>query len=166
MRYRLLIILTLLMGAMSCARGQFIATVDLLPVPDAAGLFSESAAFNHVAPAQFSDAVFFRADGESRLTIELTLLPIPGVPADASFFQLVRVDQTEIPVSGQHVTLGPFDTLFGHHSLAILGTATMPPAAVYTVSLVLAAVPEPHAWLLILSGLGAGVLLARRARID
>src|SRR2546423_13669416 len=91
MRYRLLVVLTLLLVAMSCARGQFIATVDLLPVPDAPGVFSGSAAFNHVAPAEFSDAVFFRADAESRLTIAFTLLPSPGLPHEASFFLLSRV---------------------------------------------------------------------------
>jgi hypothetical protein len=113
MRSRWLVFMACLLTAMSAARAQVATSSDTLLAADVAAAASASAAVDRAAPAQIAEPVFFRADGESRLT-----------PVDA----------------------------------------TVPPVPAVTVRAVRPDVPEPHTWLLILSGLAVGAFLVRRAR--
>jgi hypothetical protein len=173
MRSRWLVLAALVM-ALGGARAQSFQEITLSPQPD--GGYVGFAGFAHLAPAGFSDAVFFSAPIDGALSLELAFNTMPGLPESANFFQHVDIDGAGGAVFGSHASVGPVLIAAGRHRIDLIGAATIPhgvpvpvqPVGAYSVEIKLAAitpaVPEPRTWVLILSGLAAGAYLARRAR--
>lgn len=176
MRSRELLVLAGFAMVMSTAQAQFTQEITLGPDLTTAGRYVGGAGFSHLAPAGFSDTVFFTVPVEGALDIDLAFLPFPGVPEGANFFQAITLDSQNMAGFGTRVDIGPLDIAAGRHRLDIVGAATIPhgvplqmqPVGAYSVAFTLLgitpAIPEPPTWLLFVSALAAGLFLVRRTR--
>jgi hypothetical protein len=176
MRLRWLLVLAGLLLAASSARAQVAGSFFIDPNQPGRYFASRTFGFSSL-PAGFSDTVNFTAPVDGALTIDLAFRPIVGTNVIPGMFQLVRLDDMPLPLTGpaSHVTSGPIDIEAGEHGLEIIAAIPFPhgvslpgpSATAFDLTLTLIAVPaipEPGAWALMLGGMVATWVAVRRRR--